>query len=66
MLRFGPGVTLETLESFSVNKTLEEMKETLQRKEKTYWSIQVHCKANDIHNKNWEIGLTITRHEIGL
>jgi WD40 repeat protein len=45
--RFGPGVTLETLESFSVNKTLEEMKETLQRKEKSYWNIQ-DSKAKEI------------------
>jgi len=38
--RFGPGVTLERLESFSVNRTLEEMKETLLLKEREYWKIQ--------------------------
>ena len=38
--RFGPGVTLETLESFAVNRTLEEMKESLQRKEKAFWKME--------------------------
>lgn len=38
--RFGDGVTLETLESFAVNRTLEEMKEASRSKEKHYWKLQ--------------------------
>ena len=38
--RFGDGVTLETLESFAVNRTLEEMKEASRAKEKQYWKLQ--------------------------
>ena len=38
--RFGAGVSLETLESFAVNRTLEEMKESSRTKEKVMWKIQ--------------------------
>ena len=38
--RFGTGVTLETLESFAVNRTLEEMKEASRGKEKHFWKLQ--------------------------
>ena len=38
--RFGAGVSLETLESFAVNRTLEEMKEASRAKEKHYWKQQ--------------------------
>ena len=38
--RFGAGVTLETLENFAVNRTLEEMKEASRAKEKHYWRLQ--------------------------
>ena len=38
--RFGDGVTLETLESFAVNRTLEEMKEASRTREKQNWKLQ--------------------------
>ena len=38
--RFGAGVSLETLESFAVNRTLEEMKEASRAKEKSFWKLQ--------------------------
>lgn len=38
--RFGAGVSLETLEGFAVNRTLEEMKEASRAKEKSMWRIQ--------------------------
>lgn len=38
--RFGTGVTLETLESFAVNRTLEEMREASRSKEKYFWRLQ--------------------------
>ena len=38
--RFGTGVSLETLESFAVNRTLEEMKEASRCKEKHFWKLQ--------------------------
>ena len=49
--RFGPGITLETLEGFAVNRTLEEMKESLQRKEKVFWKIQ-DKREEDTHKAN--------------
>ena len=38
--RFGAGVSLETLEGFAVNRTLEEMKEASRAKEKSMWRVQ--------------------------
>ena len=38
--RFGSGVTLESLEAFAVNRTLEEMKESLQMRERYCWKLQ--------------------------
>lgn len=38
--RFGAGVSLETLEGFAVNRTLEEMKEASRAKEKHFWKLQ--------------------------
>lgn len=47
--RFGTGITLESLEAFAVNRTLEEMKESLQAKEKAQWKMQDNREI-DIQN----------------
>ena len=52
--RFGTGVSLETLESFAVNRTLEEMKEASRMKEKAMWKIQ-NKREEDIKDSKYSL-----------
>ena len=44
--RFGEGVTMQDIESFAVNRTLEEMKELSKRKEKSLFDSINEFKVN--------------------
>ena len=58
--RFGTGVTLETLEGFAVNRTLEEMKESSRLAEKHYWKIQ-NKREQDTRDIKYELHKKVLR-----